>query len=200
MKEAVFSSIPRILAFRCALCTSSPQSPSLAAPHSRDPLLPHRVERGAVGRVIDRPGSTVTTFGHGCRVHPQADSTAPSRQHLAQMLHPQPEQPDHPLRRTAPAPARQCVRGRWLPPRTTRRRPLWYCIVNPRADRHRPRRDRRQCPLLPRPRICVRQMRLVPAPWLERRDTTTRCQSKSCQLSKVRDCPTTASGCLDNHL
>ncbi len=75
-----------------------------------------------------------------------------------------------------------------------------YCIVNPRADRHRPRRDRRQRPLLPRPRICVRQMRLVPEPWLKCRDTTTRCQSKSCQLSKVRDCPTTASGCLDNHL
>ncbi len=48
----------------------------------------------AVGRVIDRLGSTVTAFGHGCRAHPQANPAAPLRQHSAQVLHPPPEQPD----------------------------------------------------------------------------------------------------------
>jgi hypothetical protein len=109
-------------------------------------------------------GYAVTYFGQGLRAQPQADPTTPLRQQPAQVLHPPPEQADHPLRRAAPATARRRAGRRRRPLQATGRNPLLFCIFDPRADGHRPQRDRRHYQILPGDCIRVRHLTALPVP------------------------------------
>jgi hypothetical protein len=152
---------------QCAVCCIPRLLPLIPpAPFSHTGLKGGDLGRfQALGRVIDMHGDAVTYFGQGLRAQPQADPTTPLRQQPAQApTCPPPEQADHPLRRAAPATAQRCARRRRRPPQATGRNPLLFCIFDPRADGHRPQRDRRHHQLLPGHRIRVRHLTALPVP------------------------------------